>query len=94
MNSLILNAETANLPIAVLLNQVGSGGVELRDPQGNVVAFVLSPADHQAWTYAEANRDLDGHREEIRQALERRGGVTTEQLLKNAASATQDAGQR
>lgn len=94
MTILVRNAEAANLPIAVLLNQVGSGSVELRDDAGNIVAFVITPADHQAWTYAEASLDLDEHRQEVRRALERRGGVTTEQLLKNAVSAAQDASQQ
>lgn len=87
MNTLILNAETANLSITHLLKQVDSGGVEVRDAQGNVVALVLSPADHQAWTYAEANLDLNQHQDEVRQALGRRGGITTAQLLTNAATA-------
>jgi hypothetical protein len=89
MHTLILNTETANLSIEHLLKQVDSGGVEVRDSQGRVVAFVLSPTDHQAWTYAEANLDLNQHPDEVRQALARSGGVTTAQLLQNAAAAAE-----
>ncbi|MEX0613297.1 MAG: hypothetical protein WD738_02500 [Pirellulales bacterium] len=94
MNTLILNSETANLPIEHLLKQVNTGGVEVRDAQGNVLAFVLSPADHEAWTYAEANLDLNYHQDEVRQALERRGGVTTLQLSANAVMGAEKAAQQ
>ena len=55
MNTLILNAETANMSIDHLLKQMSSGGVEVRDAQGNLVAFVLPATDQEALTYAEAN---------------------------------------
>jgi hypothetical protein len=91
MNTLVLNAQTASLSIEHLLKQVDSGGVEVRDTQGKVVAFVLSPADHEAWTYAEAHLDLSNHPNEVHEALGRRGGVTTAQLLEKAAAAARDA---
>jgi hypothetical protein len=84
MSTIILDPDTANLPIGQLLQQVESGGIEVRDESGDVVAFVLSPADHQAWIYAEAERDLIDNRPKVQQALGRRGGVTTAQLLENA----------
>ena len=87
MNTIILSTETANLPIGQLLQQVDTGGIEVRDIEGNVVAFVLSPTDHQAWVYSEARRDLDEHQQEVREALGRRGGVTTKQMLENAERA-------
>jgi hypothetical protein len=94
MNTLILTAETANLSIAHLLKQMGGGGVEVRDAEGNVVAFVLPPADHEAWTYAEANLELNQHQDEVMRALGRRGGVTTAQLLANASTAAKEAAQQ
>lgn len=87
MNTFILNAETSSLSIHHLLKQVEAGGVEVQDAQGKVLAIVLTPADLDAWTYAEAHLDLDQHRNVVQQALVRRGGVTTSQLLENAASA-------
>ena len=87
MKSLILNTETSNLTVQNLLKQIDSESVEVQDMQGNVVAFILSPADTQAWTYVEANFDLDRHEDKVRQTLKQRGGVTTAQLLDNAASA-------
>ena len=87
MNTFILNAETSSLSIDYLLKQAEAGGVEVRDAQGKVLAIVLSPADLEAWTYAEAHLDLDQHKNVVQQAIGRRGGVTTSQLLENAASA-------
>jgi hypothetical protein len=43
--------------------------------------FVLS----EELIYADAQRDLNLHRNEIQEALERRTGVTTQKLLKNAS---------
>ncbi|MEX2170156.1 MAG: hypothetical protein WD851_12665 [Pirellulales bacterium] len=91
MSTIILGTETANLPLGQLLQQVDTGGIEVRDQQGNVVAFVLSPVDHQAWVYSEAQRDLEEHPDELRQALGRRGGASTAQLLENTAAAAQQA---
>jgi hypothetical protein len=84
-NTLILNDETAQLPIGQLLKNV-EGGVEVLDGSGNILAIVLSPTDHSAWTYAEANLDLDRHRDQVQAALSRRGGITTAQLLQKAAA--------
>jgi hypothetical protein len=92
MNTLVLTAENANLPIAFLLEKVDNGSVEVRNAEGVIVAFVMSPADHQAWMYAEANLDLDKHREQIEAALQRRGGVTTAELLAKAAAAAERQG--
>lgn len=89
MHTLVFNSETANLSIEHLLKQVESGGVEVQDSQGRVVAFVLSPTDRQAWTYAEASLDLSQHTDEVAKAISRTGGVTTTQLLQNAASAVE-----
>jgi len=91
MKTLILNPETANLSIDHLLKQASEGGVEVRDVLGNIVAFVVSPTDREAWTYAEANFDLDQNLDQVRRALGRRGGVTTAELLAKAALAAEQA---
>lgn len=93
MNTIILSTETANLPIGQLLEQVNRGGVEVRDAAGNVLAFVLSPVDHQSWIYFEAHREIEEHQHEVRQAIERRGGVTTAQMLAKAAVTVRQARQ-
>ncbi len=87
MNTFVLNAETSDWSIAHLLKQVGESGIEVRDDQGKVVAFVLSPRSHEALTYAEAHLDLDEHLEEIKKAVGRRSGITTAELLAKAFSA-------
>jgi hypothetical protein len=87
MITLVLNADTSQMSIASLLQQAGGGGVELRDAQGNVVGLVLSLRDHEAWIYAEAFRDLADNSSQLHEAIGRRGGVTTEELLRKAAAA-------
>ena len=87
MNTFILNTETATWSIDSLLKQVNQGGVEVRDTQGNLLAFVLSPTDRDAWTYAEANLDINQNLDQVRRALGRSGGSTTVELLTTAESA-------
>jgi len=89
MNTFILNSETSNQPIEQLLRQAQLGGVEVRDSLGNVIAFILSPSDHAKWAYADAHSDLDTHKHEVQQALNRSGGITTAGLLEKAASQAQ-----
>jgi hypothetical protein len=87
LTTIILNDQTSRLPLAELLEQAGSGGVEIRDAGGAVVAFLLPPDNDEAWAYAEASVDISRHREEIMAALERRTGITTEELLSKAEAA-------
>ena len=87
MNTFVLSPQTANLPVQDLLTRAASGSVEVRDTEGNILAYVLSPADCEALIYAEARLDLEQHRDEVNQALKRRGGITTKQLLEKAQAA-------
>jgi hypothetical protein len=91
MNSFVLGPETANLTVGQFLSQASPGGLEVRNERGDVVAFVLSPADYEAFTYAEAERDFEIHRPEVEAAMTRRGGVTTAELLRKAAEASPNA---
>lgn len=91
MNTLVLDSETAKLSLEYLLKQLGTDGIEVRDEQGNIVAVVLVPGDKEALTYAEASIYLDQHKDEMRQAIERRGGITTSQLLEKAALAAKES---
>ena len=94
MNTLVLDSTTAKLSLEHLLTQLGSGGVEVRDALGNIVAVVLGPTDQEALTYAEASIYLDQHGDQVQQALARRGGITTSQLLAKAAAAADQAAQQ
>src|SRR4029078_9496604 len=92
MTTRILNSETAQLPIDHLLKQLEEGGgVAVRNADGKIVAVVLSGADQEALAYAEAKQDSDQNREKGRKALERRGGITTAELLAKAAAAAEKA---
>jgi hypothetical protein len=94
MTSIILDSETAQLPLQQLLQQLSSGGIEVRDSEGTIVAIILDPLDKEALTYAEAKLDLAQNRDQVRQALTRRGGITTSQLLAKAVAAAEQAGQQ
>ncbi|RIK86975.1 MAG: hypothetical protein DCC67_02195 [Planctomycetota bacterium] len=87
MTTIVLNADTSQMPIARLIEQVNRGGVEIQDANGNAIAVVLPAAEHAALVYAEAFRDIEEHRSELQAALARRGGVTTAELLRRAAAA-------
>jgi hypothetical protein len=83
MQTFVLAEHAASVP-ATLFRDAASGGIEGLDDQGKVVAFVLPPHDREAWTYAEARMEVLNHRDEIRAAMQRRGGVTTKELLEKA----------
>jgi len=85
MNTLVFNSETSNLSIDHLLRQAQSGGLKLQDTDGNIVAFLFSPTDQEALTYIEASLDFNRNLQELREALGRRGGVTTAELLRKSA---------
>lgn len=91
MTSIILDSTTAQLPLQQLLQQLSSGGIEVRDSQGRVVAVMLGPMDKEALTYAEAMLDLAQNRDQVRQALGRRDGISTSELLAKAAAAGEKA---
>ena len=91
MTTFILSPETAALPVQHLLSQVANGEIAILDGEGNAVAYVLSPAAHEELIYAEAQRDLDLHRDEVKAALARRTGVTTKQLLDRAVDAAKQS---
>lgn len=93
MTTLVLNADTSQMPIAQLLEQANQGAIEVQDSDGKVVAVVLSATEHEAVVYAEALRDVAEHRDELKAALTRRGGITTAELLRKAAATSQLAEQ-
>ena len=91
MNTFVLSPETAGTPVKELLSQVANGNIAVLDGEGKLIAYVLSPAGREELIYAEAQRDLDLHRDEIREAAERRIGVTTKELLENARAAAEQS---
>jgi hypothetical protein len=93
MATFILDQNSANLPVQDLLSQAATESVAVLDTQGNIVAYVLSPADREEMVYAEARRDLYQNWDQVDAALKRRGGVTTKELLERARSAAERASQ-
>ena len=84
MQTIILSDQTAAMTVGALVEQAAHGGLEIRDAAGKVVAYVLSPADEQAWAYAEARVYFENHREAFKAAANRRSGITTAELLAKA----------
>ena len=93
MSTFILNQETANSPVHELLSQAANESVAVLDAQGNVIAYVLSPDVREALIYAEADIELERNRDRIKRAMQRRGGVTTKELLDKARAAAEKSSQ-
>jgi hypothetical protein len=91
MQTFVLGDQSTSMSIEGLIQQAAGGGVEVRDQAGQVVAYVLRPADRDAWLYAEARVYFNEHRTEIEAAGARRGGVTTAELLAKAAAVEDQA---
>ncbi|MCC7473888.1 MAG: hypothetical protein IT425_00710 [Pirellulales bacterium] len=87
MKTVILDSRSANLSLAQFLEEIGDGGAQLLDSVGNVIVFVVPPSNDEAFVYAETERYLSKHKEDIQRALNRRGGITTAQLLERAHAA-------
>jgi len=87
MQVFVLNEETARTAVESLLQQAAGNGLEIRNAEGNVIAYLLPPNNEEAWAYAEAGMEIDKHRDEIMAAMERRSGVTTTELLERAERA-------
>ena len=90
MNTFIVNSETAGTSIQDLLSQISDGNITVLDSEGNTLAYVLSPGGREELIYAEAQRDLDVHRDEVQHALARREGITTTELLSRAKAAAEE----
>jgi hypothetical protein len=87
MNTFVIDSNTASMPIKDLLTRAGAGSIALFDVDGNVLAYLISPADREELIYAEARFDLEQHQEAVRSAISRRGGISTKQLLEKANAA-------
>ena len=91
LQTFVLSEQTASLPLGPLFEQAAIGGVEVRNSEGKVVAYVLPAGDEETWLYAEARVYFEKHRTEIEAAGARRGGVTTAELLAKAAALAKQA---
>jgi hypothetical protein len=89
MSTFILNQESANSPVQDLLSQAAKESVAVLDAHGNVIAYVLPPEVREALIYAEADLELTKNRERINLARQRRGGITTNELLERAKEAAE-----
>jgi hypothetical protein len=89
MQTFVFSPQTEDLPVKVLLSQTNQQSIAFHDSDGKLVAYVLSPAEHEALALAEARIDLQLHQAEVQAARQRRGGVTTSEMLKRAQAAAE-----
>jgi len=87
MQIFVLNEQTAQTAVESMVKQASGSGLEIRNADGKVIAYLLPPNNEEAWAYAEAGMEIDKHRDEIMAAMERRSGVTTTELLERAQRA-------
>jgi hypothetical protein len=92
LQTFVLSEQTASLPLGPLFEQAASGGVEVRNGEGKVVAYVLPAGDEETWQYAEARVYFEKHRAEFEAARARRKGITTAELLAKAEAITNHVG--
>jgi hypothetical protein len=87
LQTFVLSENTASQPVGPFIQQAATGrGVEVRDGNGKVVAYVLPAHDEEAWLSAESQIYFEQHKNEIEAAGDRDGGITTAELLKKAAA--------
>jgi hypothetical protein len=87
MQTIVVDAANAQIPLGTLVSQASPGGVELRGESGELIAFVLPAHDRAAWAYAAACNDIDANLDKVRAAVARKGGISTEELLQRAQGA-------
>ncbi len=87
MSTFVLGSETGNMSARDFLAQMEGGDITVIDGNGSPVAYLMSPAARTEIIYAEAQRDLDLHRDEFNAAKISRDGVTTKEMLARAAEA-------
>lgn len=91
MTTIVLNAETAGLSLEHLLQQAGQGEIQIQDTSGKVVAVVLPPVERDELTRAIEIFERSWNDTKHRGASERRGGITTAELLRRAEAAAKQA---
>ncbi|MDX1948581.1 MAG: hypothetical protein SFU86_24555 [Pirellulaceae bacterium] len=91
MQTLVLSDQTAAISLGGLIEKSAGEGLEVRDQNGKVVAYLLSPDNRGAWLYAQARLDFEEHRQEIELALTRKGGISTAELLAKAVALGESA---
>jgi hypothetical protein len=89
VNTFVLSPETKGFPVESLLERAGPGGIEIRDRDGKVLGYLLTADNPDAAAYVQASRDLEQHEQEVQEASQRRGGVSTAELLQRAQEAAQ-----
>ena len=87
MTTIVLNAETSGLSIEHLLQQASQGEVQIQDTSGKVVAVVMPPVERDELTRAMEIFERSWNDKQRSEASERRGGITTAELLRRAEAA-------
>ena len=82
MSTLILNDETAHMPLGQLLHSTNDSNIEIRDEAGGVVAQIFLHTLKKSEVCQEHSKLAEAEIDELRRrANDRRGDVTTAELL-------------
>lgn len=91
MTTIILDSHTSGLSLENLLQRAADGELQIRDAEGKVVAYVLAAAQQQYLASMQEIFARHSTPEKLREALQRRDGITTAELLKRCELAAQHA---
>ena len=91
MTTIVLNAETSGLSLGQLLQQASQGEIRIQDSSGKVVAVVMPPVERDELTRLIEIFDRSWNDKKNSGAAERRGGITTAELLRRAEAAAKQA---
>lgn len=92
MTTLVLDQTTQQLPLGPVFDQVGEG-IAVKNSEGKLLALVISPDDPEGLLYAAAFLDLYRNADKMREAMSRKSGITTAELLKKCEMAAKEAEQ-
>lgn len=82
VNTIVLGPQDTGPPLKTVIEQVGTGEIQVCDESGRVLAYLTSPASREDKIYAEAEAEFMAMRETIERRLKSRGGITTEELCR------------
>ena len=82
MTKFVLSSGNDSTPLKSLIEQVGTGGIEVCDDSGTVLAYVLPPADREELLYRAADEWAEANRDVLLRRVQTKGGITTEELCR------------
>lgn len=82
MNTIVLGPQDTGPPLKAVIQQAGTGELQVCDESGTVLAYVTSAKRREDRIYAEAEAEFMAQRDVIMRRAQTRGGITTEELCR------------